>query len=57
MIFPAVLNKISLPDDFAKTVWENWKLLRFSTKVLKSKNNYLKMCKSENKVMTFAFHL
>jgi hypothetical protein len=29
-------KQASLPDDFAQTAWENWKLLRFSIKVLKS---------------------
>jgi hypothetical protein len=29
-------KQVCLPDDFAQTAWENWKLLRFSIKVLKS---------------------
>jgi hypothetical protein len=36
LIFPAVLNKVSIPDDFAQTAWEKWKRLRYSIKVLKS---------------------
>ena len=28
--------QVSLSYDFAQTAWENWKLLRFSIKVLKS---------------------
>jgi hypothetical protein len=48
------IKHVNLPDDFAQNSWENWKVLPFDIKVLKSLSKNVEIWK---KVMTFAFHL
>jgi hypothetical protein len=48
------IKHVSLPDDFVQNSWENWKVLPFDIKVLKSLSKNVEIWK---KVMTFAFHL
>jgi hypothetical protein len=43
---------VSLPDDFAQQSWENWKLLSFSIKVLKSQSKNVELWKSYDLCMS-----
>jgi hypothetical protein len=48
------IKHVCLSDDFAQNSWENWKVLPFDIKVLKSLSKNVEIWKT---VLTLAFHL